>query len=249
MGESANNPERRARAQRAKEFLISQIVEQAQRDNVPLSEVERKMLYFTESEETLPDMLEVNEQFEKEYNTAKYEKKIAGLLRNAFRRNREESTESESRWNKAVADLRKGDHYLLVMLDQSLQPESDFWIVAGWSFLLAVGGIVAVGLWQYLDNNGWIPGWISDLSFKLVLIGAACLWFLYKLFKLGVLGDYIPFLRSKKAPDQPKRSQLCNVIPITQRVRWRKAMVQLRGKYSRVATKSLPASRVSGTNT
>ena len=33
----------------AKEFLISELVAEAQRENVPLSEVERKMLYFTES--------------------------------------------------------------------------------------------------------------------------------------------------------------------------------------------------------
>ncbi|HEX3353709.1 MAG TPA: hypothetical protein VHS34_12870 [Terriglobales bacterium] len=32
----------------AKEFLISEIVAEAQRENAPLSEVERKMLYFTE---------------------------------------------------------------------------------------------------------------------------------------------------------------------------------------------------------
>ena len=37
--------------QEAKEFLISEIVAEAQRENVPLSEVERKMLYFTESGE------------------------------------------------------------------------------------------------------------------------------------------------------------------------------------------------------
>jgi len=33
----------------AKEFLVSQIVEEAQRENIPLSEIEGKMLYVTES--------------------------------------------------------------------------------------------------------------------------------------------------------------------------------------------------------
>ncbi len=33
----------------AKEFLASRIVAEAERENVPLSEIERKMLYFTES--------------------------------------------------------------------------------------------------------------------------------------------------------------------------------------------------------
>jgi hypothetical protein len=33
----------------AKEFLISKIVAEAQHENAPLSETERKMLYFTET--------------------------------------------------------------------------------------------------------------------------------------------------------------------------------------------------------
>jgi hypothetical protein len=120
MGEIAKAAERRVRAQRAKEFLISQVVEQAQRENVPLSEVERKTLYFTETQETLPDIYEVNAQFDAEYDDAAYERKIASLLRNAFRRNRKGSVEGERQWKHAVADLRKEDHYLLVMIDQSL---------------------------------------------------------------------------------------------------------------------------------
>jgi hypothetical protein len=52
----------------AQEFLISQIVEEAQRDAIPLSEVERKMLYFTESGWTLPDITKVSEDFDREYD-------------------------------------------------------------------------------------------------------------------------------------------------------------------------------------
>ena len=63
----------------AKEFLISKIVEEGQRENVPLSEVERKMLYFTESGWTLPDIMPVNEDFDREYDQDEYEHKIAKL--------------------------------------------------------------------------------------------------------------------------------------------------------------------------
>ena len=49
-------------AREAKEFLISKIVAEAQRENAPLSETERKMLYFTESGWTLPDIAQVSEQ-------------------------------------------------------------------------------------------------------------------------------------------------------------------------------------------
>ena len=68
-----------ASAREAKEFLVARIAEEAQREGVPLSEVERKMLYFTETAWTLPDIMEVNDQFDREYDAAEYEKKIADL--------------------------------------------------------------------------------------------------------------------------------------------------------------------------
>ena len=60
--------ETRRRAQEAKEYLIAQVVEEAQRENITLSEVERKMLHFTELYETIPDIQEVREQFDREYD-------------------------------------------------------------------------------------------------------------------------------------------------------------------------------------
>ncbi len=57
----------------AKEFLIPRIVAEAERENVPLSEVERKMLYFTESGWTLPDMTAIYEQFDRDYEQDEYE--------------------------------------------------------------------------------------------------------------------------------------------------------------------------------
>jgi hypothetical protein len=48
-----------ATTREAKEYIVSQIVFHSQRDNVSLSEVERKMLFHSESGWTLPDMEEV----------------------------------------------------------------------------------------------------------------------------------------------------------------------------------------------
>ena len=96
MAMYSKSSERHVRAQRAaKEFLISKVVEEAQRENVPLSEIERKMLYFTETQESLPDIYEVNDQFEREYDDTQYERKIAGLLRNVRKRERHESSDAE----------------------------------------------------------------------------------------------------------------------------------------------------------
>jgi len=196
MAQRSKSSDRHLRAQQAKEFLISQIVEEAQRENVPLSELERKMLYFTEAEESLPDIYEVNEQCEREYDISKYETKIAGLLREAHRRNRKESSESESHWKQAIADLRKEDHYLLVMVDQALELPA----VAGYAIGIGISVVLCllIVLWTELDEKGLIPGWVSKylsdnprLAFYLIALGALAVWFVVKLWKLNALGDLV----------------------------------------------------------
>ncbi len=99
----------------AKEFLISQIVEEAQRD-IPLSEVERKMLYFTESGWTLPDIMKVNEDFDREYDQDEYEHKIAKLVTKADKRIRKGVRDDYDKWWAAIRFLEREDHYILVMI-------------------------------------------------------------------------------------------------------------------------------------
>jgi hypothetical protein len=146
--------ERCLRAQQAKEYLISEILEEAERENVALSEVERKMLHFTETHETLPDMDEINEEFERQYDTPTYEKKIAGRLKKAHRRVRKESSEGARRWKQAVADLSKEDHYLNVMLDQSETPSA----ATGWLVGIGIAVVFFLGLvlWMILQDKGLI---------------------------------------------------------------------------------------------
>ena len=96
----------------AKEFLISRIVAEAQRENVPLSEVERKMLYFTESGSTPPEMMAVSEHFDSEYHQNEYEHKIARLIRNAAKHDRKESRDEYHTWWAAIHFLTREDHYI-----------------------------------------------------------------------------------------------------------------------------------------
>ncbi len=110
----------------AKEFLISRIVLEAQRENIPLSEVERKMLYFTESGWTPPDMTEVYEDFDRDYNQNKYEQKIAKLIRKAAKYDYKESREEYDAWWAAIRFLKREDHYISVMIGISgLRPAGD----------------------------------------------------------------------------------------------------------------------------
>jgi hypothetical protein len=113
-------------AREAKEFLVSRIVQEAQQEGVSLSEAERKMLYFTETAWTLPDMMEVADEFDRNYDQGDYEKKIAGLVRNAGKRARKENRVEYGRWGNAVRVLSKEDHYILVMIRRAgLRPPGD----------------------------------------------------------------------------------------------------------------------------
>jgi hypothetical protein len=103
----------------AKQFLISKVLEESDYQHVSLSEVERKMLYFTEIGPSLPNIYEVNAEFERSYDPNEYESKIASLLRGARNRDRDRSQSFEQPWKDALETLRKEDHYILVMVRQA----------------------------------------------------------------------------------------------------------------------------------
>jgi hypothetical protein len=124
----------------AKEFLASEIAEEAQREGVSFSEVERKMLYFSETGWTLPDMMEVYDKFDSTSDQDEYEHKIARLIRGAYRRACKEKTRNYEKWWASIRILNKGDHYLSVMIRLAgLRPRHD-----QLKLLLTAMGVVAV---------------------------------------------------------------------------------------------------------
>jgi hypothetical protein len=106
-----------ANAREAKEFLVTRIVAEAQRESVSLSEVERKMLYFSETGWTLPDIMVVSDAFDRDYDQAKYEEKITTLIRNFCAKARKENRNDFDSWKEAARVIRQEDHYLLMMID------------------------------------------------------------------------------------------------------------------------------------
>ena len=174
----------------AKEFLISKIVAEAQSENVPLSEVERKMLYFTESGWTLPDIMKVNEDFDRECDQDEYEHKIAKLVTKADKRIRKGVRDDYDKWWAAIRFLEREDHYILVMIRlASLRPRGDQ------LRLLATGlGIVTVILMTILLSIKYdihTPS-RSDLGI-FVWVFLACLFVSYMLLRF-IIG-------AKKADD------------------------------------------------
>jgi hypothetical protein len=101
----------------AKDYLASQIIGEAEREGIQLSEIEWKMLYFSETDWTLPDMQEVSAEFDRDYDQDEYEQKIGGLIR-GFKAGDEARRQQEIEdWDIAVEMISGEDHYLLVLID------------------------------------------------------------------------------------------------------------------------------------
>lgn len=161
----------------AKEYLINRIVAQARHDSVPLTDVERKMLYFSETAWTLPDIMDVNAEFEKSYDNDEYEEKIAGLVSRIRKSNEDRDT-----WEEAVDRLREEDHYLLVMIDSchrhsSARPRGD---ILRLIFTALVVVVVFLGLMFVLDafvTNPLLLRAFSLLTFvSLIAIATYVCW-------------------------------------------------------------------------
>lgn len=99
----------------AKDYLAGVIAEEAERDGTPLTEVERKMLYFSETGWTLPDMRQVSSEFDRDYDQDIYEQKIALIIRRIETGFTDECREEQLRWGQAFEKLGEGDHYLLIL--------------------------------------------------------------------------------------------------------------------------------------
>lgn len=65
-------------AKQARDFLVQQTAEQLELEVVSLSDLEKRMMYFVENDDaSCADPLELNQEFEEQYDTAEYETKIA----------------------------------------------------------------------------------------------------------------------------------------------------------------------------
>jgi hypothetical protein len=139
----------------AKEFLVSQVAGEAERQGHPLSDLERKMLYFSESGWTIPDALDVSDAFDREYDSDEYQKKIAGLVRAARKR---ATGGTGARWTSAIDKLAEGDHYISIMLGEVHPREETHFLI--WFGVIALGfGSVALVFfyWSLKSYLGHAP--------------------------------------------------------------------------------------------
>ena len=140
----------------AKEFLIERIVEQAQRDSIDLSEIECKMLYFSEVDETLPDMMEISAAFDLEYDQAAYEEKMASIIRNFATWAKLHDIAALAQWKAAIKKLKSEDQYILVLTGLAAGSMSYLNQPSGPSILKMVVIVVGVGIGLIFLRVLWI---------------------------------------------------------------------------------------------
>jgi hypothetical protein len=150
------------RAHEAKDFLVAQTAEQATLDGVPLSNLEKRMMYFTESGYVPEDPIKLYHEFEAAYDREEYETKLSRLLHHAYHRLRKENDTARRNWDLAIRCLRRGDHYLLVMWDvapSGVTPSGATPLRDSLPLLLASLGVIALGILVYFIAAKFEPQW------------------------------------------------------------------------------------------
>jgi len=179
------------RVREAKDFLVAQTAEQAALEGVPLSDLEKRMMYFTESGYVPEDPIKLNDEFEAECDSDEYEAKISQLLHHAYQRLRKENDAARKNWDNAIKCLRRGDHYLLVMWGQRPGIHAPHALVIGLLFL-AVGAYAGL---RWMTNRFQPPNprliqavflvvFLAAFSFRTAVLDALS-WLLEKtIFRL-----------------------------------------------------------------
>ena len=78
------------------------------------------MLSFSESDPEFVVDPALVDKLTAEISDEDYETKVAGLLERAYKRDVDRNGTARDTYREAYAALKKGDHYLLIMIDRSL---------------------------------------------------------------------------------------------------------------------------------
>ncbi len=179
----------------AKQFLLSKVEEEAQREGVQLSEIEKRMFMFSETSGAKPDF-EASERFDAEYDGDEYESKIAKLLRQSYGRDKE-SAGGKTPWKEALDCLKDEDFYGLVLIDQAgirsrsitdLPPDASISVRNIFSakdilFLLIEVSVLAVGVEVVFDPLGWKLVHADWLKLLLMGVFMALIWSIAKIYE------------------------------------------------------------------
>jgi hypothetical protein len=103
----------------AKQFLVARVIEQATSEGVHLSDAERHMLSWSESDPDFTPDFDLAEA--PEVAEAVFEPKMAALIRHAYDRDCRLNGQAALMYDEALAKLSEGDHYISVIVEQALE--------------------------------------------------------------------------------------------------------------------------------
>jgi hypothetical protein len=102
--------------EQARQFLVDRVVDEARREGLALTDVEIRMLEFSEASAS-PEDKEAAAVFEREYDQEQYENKITLMLRTVYERDIESGMKPD--WDQSLDELALEDMYLFVMLEKA----------------------------------------------------------------------------------------------------------------------------------
>ena len=145
----------------------------------PSPDVERKMLYFSETGWTLPNMMVISQDFDRNYNQDEYEAKIGGVIRHV--RDSASGKHGGDGWNEAINRLRGEDHYLLVLIDEGCKaatkrPSGDIFRLIVASVLVSV---VLIGSFFFVFPHVANPAVAKNIVLVIFVAAAAATTFLF----------------------------------------------------------------------
>jgi hypothetical protein len=115
----------------ARRYFADKVVRQARSEGLTLSDAERRMLFWSESEPDSESDPDLADRLASEMSDEEYETKIAGLLTRCLEDELGRDPGSKEAWKQARAVLGQGDHYILIMVDRAadLRPRAwwQFW--------------------------------------------------------------------------------------------------------------------------
>lgn len=162
----------------AKDFLVQQAAEQAALENVPLSDLEKRMMYFTETGECPEDPFALNDAFEAEYENDKYETKIRKLLVNAHERLKTEGSPALAQWEESLRALDQTDDYILILCGRSPLARlksaeglrSVLRLLFRLALLISVGYVILIMLGFVLRVTGISTAFFAGAMFLITLL-------------------------------------------------------------------------------
>jgi hypothetical protein len=111
-------------ASEAVEFLANRIEQQAAAEDAQLTDIERKMLRWSEVEPGACKDLDVSESFEDDFDTDEWEQKIVRFAKRAYVADNRNPATAQF-WTDAKIALRGHDYYLLTMTPMMSGPQQD----------------------------------------------------------------------------------------------------------------------------